>query len=143
MFTQSCPTLCGPMNCSPPGSSVHGIFLARILEWIAISFSRGIYLHMYTFYPSIGMKIEIKCSKRELSVLSSSYSCDFLKCSPTLSFPNIQPPPCESQTFTLKTSWVPTLFPSSQRVTMTITVAFCSQIILQKSSTVSSLGPRW
>ena len=41
MFTQSCPTLCGPMNCSPPGSSVHGIFLARILEWIAISFSRG------------------------------------------------------------------------------------------------------
>lgn len=35
-----------------------------------------------------------------------------------------------------------TLFPSSHRVTMTMTVAFCSQIILQKSSTVSSLGPR-
>ena len=33
--------LCNPMNCSPPGSSVHGIFQARILEWIAISFSRG------------------------------------------------------------------------------------------------------
>ena len=33
---------CGPMDCSPPGSSVHGIFRARILEWVAISFSRGI-----------------------------------------------------------------------------------------------------
>ena len=31
---QSCPTLCGPMNCSPPGSSVHGILQARILEWV-------------------------------------------------------------------------------------------------------------
>ena len=34
-------TLCDPMDCSLPGSSVHGIFQARILEWIAISFSRG------------------------------------------------------------------------------------------------------
>ena len=39
--TQSCPTLCDPMDCSLPGSSVHGIFQARILEWVAISFSRG------------------------------------------------------------------------------------------------------
>ena len=38
--TQSCPTLCDPMDCSLPGSSVHGIFQARILEWVAISFSR-------------------------------------------------------------------------------------------------------
>ena len=38
---QSCPTLCYPMDCSPPGSSIHGIFQARILEWVAISFSRG------------------------------------------------------------------------------------------------------
>ena len=38
---QSCPTLCDPMDCSLPGSSVHGIFQARILEWVAISFSRG------------------------------------------------------------------------------------------------------
>ena len=41
LVTQSCPTLCGPMDCSPPGSSVHGIFQIRILEWIAISFSTG------------------------------------------------------------------------------------------------------
>ena len=39
--TQSCSTLCYPMNCSPPGSSVHGISQARILDWIAISYSRG------------------------------------------------------------------------------------------------------
>ena len=32
---QYCPTLCDPMDCSPPGSSVHGIFQTRILEWIA------------------------------------------------------------------------------------------------------------
>ena len=37
---QSCPTLCDPVDCSPPGSSVHGIFQARVLEWGAISFSR-------------------------------------------------------------------------------------------------------
>ena len=34
-------TLCNPVDCSPPGSSVHGILQARILEWVAISFSRG------------------------------------------------------------------------------------------------------
>ena len=39
--TQLCPTLCEPMDCSLPGSSIHGIFQARILEWDAISFSRG------------------------------------------------------------------------------------------------------
>ena len=39
--TQSCPTLCEPMDCSLPGSSIHGIFQARILEWVAISFSKG------------------------------------------------------------------------------------------------------
>ena len=39
--TQSCPTLCNPVDCSLPGSSVHGILQARILEWVAISFSRG------------------------------------------------------------------------------------------------------
>ena len=38
--TQSCRTLCNPMNCSLPGSSVHWNFQARILEWVAISFSR-------------------------------------------------------------------------------------------------------
>ena len=39
--TQSCPTLCDPVDCSLPGSSVHGILQARMLEWVAISFSRA------------------------------------------------------------------------------------------------------
>ena len=39
--TQSCPTLCNPMDCSLQGSSVYGIFQAIVLKWIAISFSRG------------------------------------------------------------------------------------------------------
>ena len=41
---QSCPTLCDPMDCSLPGSSAHGIFQARVLEWGAIAFSDGLLL---------------------------------------------------------------------------------------------------
>ena len=40
LVAQLCPTLCDPMDYNPPGSSVHGIFQARILEWVAILFSR-------------------------------------------------------------------------------------------------------
>ena len=46
LVTQSCLILCNPMDCSPPGSSIHGIFQARILEWVAISFS-SVYVCMY------------------------------------------------------------------------------------------------
>jgi len=38
---QLCPTLCNPVDCSPPGSSVHGLLQARIMEWVDFSFSRG------------------------------------------------------------------------------------------------------
>ena len=41
LVAQSCPTLCSPMDCSLPGTSVHGILQARVLEWVAIPFSRG------------------------------------------------------------------------------------------------------
>ena len=41
VHAQSCPSLCDPMNCSLPGSSARGVFQARILEWVAISSSRG------------------------------------------------------------------------------------------------------
>ena len=44
MYAQLCVTLCHPMDCSPPGYSVHGIFQARILEWVAISCFREIFL---------------------------------------------------------------------------------------------------
>ena len=41
LVTQSCQTLCDPMDCSPPGSSVFGVLQARILEWVVIPFSKG------------------------------------------------------------------------------------------------------
>ena len=41
LVAQLCLIICNPMDCSPPGSSVHGILQAGILEWVAISFSRG------------------------------------------------------------------------------------------------------
>ena len=43
---QSCPTLSDPMDCGPPGSSVHGIFQARVLEWGAIAFSMYTLLYL-------------------------------------------------------------------------------------------------
>ena len=39
--TQSCPTLCDPVDCSPPGSSLHGVLQARTVEWVVFSSSRG------------------------------------------------------------------------------------------------------
>ena len=43
---QLCPTLCGPMDCSLPYSFIHGIFQARVLEWVAISFSRKLQIEL-------------------------------------------------------------------------------------------------
>ena len=43
LIAQSCPNLCNPMDCSQPGSTVHGILQARILDQVAIPFSRGIF----------------------------------------------------------------------------------------------------
>ena len=42
LVTQSCPTLCDPMDCNPPGSSIHGILQARILEWLLFPPNSGI-----------------------------------------------------------------------------------------------------
>ena len=49
---QSCPTLCDPVDCSPPGSSVHGILQARVLEWGAIAFSGRSRRHTVILYFS-------------------------------------------------------------------------------------------
>ena len=40
LVAQSCPTLCDPVDCSPPGSSLHGILQARVLEWVVFPFFR-------------------------------------------------------------------------------------------------------
>ena len=53
--TQSCPTILRPMDCSPPGSSVHGILQAGILKWVSIPFSRGpSWLRHQTWVSGIG-----------------------------------------------------------------------------------------
>ena len=53
---QSCPTLSDPMDCSPPGSSAHGIFQARVLEWVAIAFSTNMLLEKSKEIAPEGMK---------------------------------------------------------------------------------------
>ena len=51
--TQSCPTFSDPMDCSLPGSSVHGIFQARVLEWGAIAFSIPILLLLLSHFSRV------------------------------------------------------------------------------------------
>ena len=66
-FTQLCLTLHDPMDCSLPGSSVHGIFQARVLEWVAISFSPiGLGLTIMTSFNLVHMHAKVT------SVLSDS-----------------------------------------------------------------------
>ena len=57
---QSCPTPCNPMDCSSPGSSVHGMLQARMLEWVAISSSRGIFPSQRVTSIFVGLEI---CSR--------------------------------------------------------------------------------
>ena len=61
LVAQSC--LCDPTDCSPPGSSVHGIPQARILEWVAVPSSRGI-------FPSQGLNPGLLCCRQILYCLS-------------------------------------------------------------------------
>ena len=69
MCAQSCPTLCDPLDCSSPGSSVHGISQARILEWVAIPYSRGSSRPRdRTHVSCIGRRI-LHCATREARVL--------------------------------------------------------------------------
>jgi len=50
---QSCPTLSDPMDCSLPGSSIHGIFQARVLEWGAIAFSYSVMVGYKKHFPKL------------------------------------------------------------------------------------------
>ena len=58
---QSCLTLLDPIDCSPPGSSVHGIFQARVLEWGAIAFSDFILQNNINIYNSINNTNFVQC----------------------------------------------------------------------------------
>ena len=68
---QSCQTLRDPMDCSPPGSSVHGIFQARVLEWGAIAFS--IFLLYYTVIYQIHSSVLLERDLLEPSKLLLQY----------------------------------------------------------------------
>ena len=61
-----CPTLNDPKDCSPPGSSVHGILQARILEWVPIPFSRSLFLGSPSILPGEGT---VRSLSQHLSVL--------------------------------------------------------------------------
>ena len=72
---QSCPTLSDPVDCSPPGSSIHGIFQARLLEWSAIAFSRiymqgrvYVYIYILIYNHMQGSFLE-EMWKKQLSLL--------------------------------------------------------------------------
>ena len=75
---QSCPTLSDPMDCSLPGSSVHGIFQARVLEWGAIAFSKGLNLVFW-----IAGRVFTSWTTREAQKLKVK----FTKLCPTLETP--------------------------------------------------------
>ena len=76
LVAQSCPTLDNPMNCSLPGSSVHGILQARILEWVAIPFCRGSQPRDWTQISCIGGEFFTIWATRAASVCW--YKCIFL-----------------------------------------------------------------
>ena len=66
LVAKSCLTLCHPMDCSPPGYSIHGISQARILEWVAISFSKGSsWPRDWTFISCIGRQVPYHWATRE------------------------------------------------------------------------------
>ena len=71
---QSCLTLCDPMDCSLPGSSVHGIFPTKVLEWVAISFSRR------SFFSTQGSNLCLQHWKTDSLLLShlGSWESNFL-----------------------------------------------------------------
>ena len=59
-ISQSCLTLSDPMDCSPPGSSVHGIFQARVLEWDAIAFS-GTHVYLWPIHADVWQRPSQYC----------------------------------------------------------------------------------
>ena len=71
---QSCPTLGDPMDCSPPGFSIHGIFQARVLEWGAIALSIYIYIYIYT-HTHIYICVYIYIERDTIYTYISSYIC--------------------------------------------------------------------
>ena len=74
LVAQSYLTISDPMDCSPPGSSVDGILQARILEWVAIPFSRGVFLDQGTEPKSPALQADSLPFKLLLLLLLSRFS---------------------------------------------------------------------
>ena len=73
---QSCPTLSDPMDCSPPGSSVHGIFQARVLEWVATAFSNYVsYRYTITMIHNFKKDLFIYLAVSGLSCSTQDLCC--------------------------------------------------------------------
>ena len=107
---QSCPTLCDSMDCSSPGSSVHGIFQARVLEWVAIALSDGLLiltsifevLKIYLLNPQSmhgTHKHNVELNKPEAKIISSvQFGCSVLSDSLRPHESQHARPPCPSPT---------------------------------------------
>ena len=102
-WAQSCLTLCDLMDCSPPGSSVHGISQARILEWVAISFSRGSRIEPIS--PSLAGRF-LTTEPAAAAAAKSLQSCL------TLYDPRDGSPPLPSLGFSRQEHWSGLPFPS-------------------------------
>ena len=77
---QSCPTLSDPMDCSLPGSSVHGIFQARVLEWVAIAFSAltlSVYKNLLQQLTKFRLLSPIRRNSDSLGSRWQPYICTF------------------------------------------------------------------
>ena len=78
---QLCPTLCDPIGCSLPGSSVHGIFQAKILEWLAIPFSRGSsWARDWTMISCVAGRLFTIWATRETHILDVKTTLLLLRC---------------------------------------------------------------
>ena len=77
--TQSCLTLCNPIDFSLLGSSVHGIFQAIVLEWIAISFSNGSHFLLQGIFPTQGLNPGLPHCRQTLYHLSHQRRVNYPK----------------------------------------------------------------
>ena len=103
LICQSCPTLCNPMDCSPPSSSVHGISQARILEWVAISSSGGSsqprdWIYIFCISRQILYSWATREAQWKHSVTSVQFSHSVVSDSLWLHEPQHARPPCPSAT---------------------------------------------
>ena len=140
--TQSCPTLCDPVDCSLPSSFVHGISQARILEWIAIAFSRGSsWPRDPTQASCIGKWILYHCTTRKAPTWPAAAAAKLLQscltlCDPIDGSPPGSPVPGILQARTLE--WIAISF--SNALKWKVKVKSLSHVLLFKTPPLRNLG---